>query len=144
MRPRDIGTAAESAIVRVARERGFPMAERRALRGAADAGDILLTAGVIIEAKAGQAAKTASDTLIHNWLDQTERERVNAGAAVAILVTVRPGIGPANAHRWHAHLRSHHHGGAHIRLTLADALVWLRLAGWGEPLPIREHEGAEL
>ena len=33
-RPKDIGTAAESAVVRTARAAGFPLAERLALAGA--------------------------------------------------------------------------------------------------------------
>jgi len=138
-RPRNVGTAAESATVRYARDHGFPMAERRALRGASDAGDVLLCPGVIVEVKAGQAARAASDTLVHNWLEQTERERRNAGADIALLVTVRPGIGAGNAGRWWAHIRSETHRGAPIRLHLADALIWLRALGWGDPL---DEDGA--
>lgn len=133
-RSRDIGTAAETAIVRYAREHGFPMAERRALRGKADAGDVLLCPGIIVESKAGEAARGASDALIHNWLEQTERERRNAGAHIALLVTVRPNIGPRNAGRWWAHLRSDHHGGAPVRMHLANALTWLRTLGYGDPV----------
>lgn len=132
-RPRDIGTAGESAVVRCARARGFPMAERRALRGALDAGDVLLCSGVVLEVKAGQLARTASDALIRTWLKQTERERVNAGADIALLVTVRPGIGAVNAHRWFAHLWSPHYQ-APVRMDLGDALTWLRRLGYGSPL----------
>lgn len=149
-RPKAIGTNAESAVVKSARLRGFPNADRLTLTGAGDRGDVRLTtgltAGVIVEVKGGQAAKTASDNLIDAWLAETERERVNAGAAVAFLVTQRPGIGPANAHRWWAHttlyvlaeLRGYpplsYAGRDTVRLTLDSMLVQLRAAGYGDPL----------
>src|SRR5690606_39625587 len=96
-KPKQIGTAVETAIVRAARTRGFPNADRLTLTGATDRGDIGLCPGVIIEAKGGQQAKTASDALIAKWLTETETERQNAGAAIAFLVTQRPGIGLPNA-----------------------------------------------
>ena len=48
---RQKGTAWESAIVRYLQEHGHPFAERRAMAGALDKGDILLP-GCMIEAKA--------------------------------------------------------------------------------------------
>ena len=39
-RPKAIGTAAETAVVRYLAAHGFPAAERRALHGATDLGDI--------------------------------------------------------------------------------------------------------
>lgn len=155
---KNLGTQAESAVVRAARTRGFPGAERRALAGAADRGDILLAPGLIAEVKGGQAAKTASDAQIATWLAQTETERVHAGADVAILVTARAGIGAPNAHRWHAHLRLTDFlrllgglGGVDlpdphtpVRTTLDDALTLLRAAGYGEPIgdPERPQVGS--
>ena len=47
-KPKRIGTAAETAVTRYARTAGFPLAERRALAGGADLGDILLAPGVIV------------------------------------------------------------------------------------------------
>ena len=101
-RPRDIGTATESAVVRYLRTAGFPHAERRALRGTLDAGDITGVIGVVFECKGGMAAKTASDGLIQLWLDETMRQVANAGADVGILVVQRAGIGEVNAGRWWA------------------------------------------
>jgi hypothetical protein len=145
-RPKAIGTQAETAVVHAARRHGFPGAERRALRGRHDVGDVLLCPGVILEVKGGQAARTASDALVSAWLTETERERVNAGAAVAVLVTVRPGVGPVNADRWTAHLRVGHLAqlrgwpacepvdATPVRLALGDALAILRAGGYGDPL----------
>lgn len=153
-RSKAVGTSAESAVVRAARAHGFPHAERVVLHGNLDQGDVRLTpgltAGCIVEVKGGQAAKTASDGQIEKWLAETERERVNAGADVAILVTARAGIGAPNAHRWWAHWRlsslvwlQERHvyiptalTDAPVRLTLAHSLTLLRHAGYGDtPTP---------
>lgn len=146
-RPKAIGTAAETAVVRAARTRGFPLTDRLTLTGALDRGDIGLCPGIILEVKGGQAAKTASDALIASWLLETERERRNAHAAIGILVTARAGIGAGNAHRWWAHLRlgdvallidrgsytPEELAEQPVRMTLITALVLLRTAGYGEP-----------
>lgn len=152
-RPKAIGTAAEGAVVRAARAHGFPHAERVVLHGTLDQGDIRLTPGltdgVVIEVKGGQAAKTASDGQIDLWLAETERERINARAHHAILVTARAGIGAPNAHRWWAHLplgalallidpgsyTPDHVASRPVRMTLEAALGVLRGAGYGDPLP---------
>jgi hypothetical protein len=108
-RPRNIGTAAESAVRNVLRNY-FPEADRSPLRGSRDQGDIRGTGAFIWEVKAGAAAKGAATTgetapgLIVEWLRQTEVERKNAGARFGVLVTVRRGVGAANAARWWAWL----------------------------------------
>ncbi len=148
-RPKDIGTAAETAVVRAARRLGFSGAERRALHGSTDLGDVLLCPGVIVEVKGGDAARKASDGQISAWLEETQRERLNAGAAVGLLVTQRSGIGAANADRWWAHLSLDQLvalrgliripvaagvDAAPVRLFLGDALLLLQTCGRGEPL----------
>jgi hypothetical protein len=143
-RPKNIGTAVETAIVRAARTRGFPHADRLTLTGAHDRGDIGLCPGVIIEAKGGEQAKNASDGQIAAWLHETEQECKNAHADVAFLVTQRPGIGAPNAHRWWAHwrlgwldnLRDNKRDTTNptiIRLTLNDSLQLIQNAGYGTP-----------
>lgn len=159
-RPKALGTAVESAVVAHARRNGFGGADRLTLSGTADRGDVRLTAGltagVVVECKGGTTAERASDALIASWLDETERERVNAGAAVALLVTKRKGYGAARAGSWWAHARL---GtvcyltssladvsltlaqraalyGLPVRLTLDDALHLLRSAGYGDPLEV--------
>lgn len=156
-KPKAIGTAAESAVVKAARRLGFPHAERVVLHGNLDQGDVRLTpgltAGVVVEVKGGNAARDASDLQILSWLDETETERINARADVAFLVTQRRGVGPARAELWWAHM----HVGrllvlrgairtvipaddAVVRMTLAAALAQLRATGYGDPLeaePVR-------
>jgi hypothetical protein len=151
-RPKNIGTAAETAVVRAARRLGFPHAERVVLHGSTDMGDVRLTpgltAGVIVEVKGGHAAEVASDMQVLVWLAETETERVNANADVALLVTKRKGHGPARANTWWAHLTiqavaalttghlawSHDLNDLPVRMRLDTALVLLRAAGYGQSL----------
>ena len=79
------GTAWESAIVDYLREHGAPHAERRALAGARDRGDIAGIPGIVIEAKA--AAKTELGV----WLAEAETERANDGAALGVVWHKRRG-----------------------------------------------------
>ena len=145
-RPKAIGTAAETAVVRYLRSDGFPQAERRALTGTHDQGDITGTPGVAWEVKGGQAAKTASDGQIAAWLAETAAERINAGAEVGVLITARSGFGAANAGRWWAHIDSDYFTALTgvpipptarpfpLRMSLHHLVTVLRLAGFGEPI----------
>ena len=101
-RSKEVGTQFESDVVRFLRANGFPQAERRALHGTADLGDITGIPGVAIECKGGKAAETASDGQVLAWLGETETERRNAGSDVGVLVVKRKGVGSANAGRWWA------------------------------------------
>ena len=79
-RPMDIGTAAESAVVKVLREHGFPHAERRALHGSIDLGDITGTPGLAWEVKGGTTAKTAPEPIV-----QTVEVKVPVAIACALV-----------------------------------------------------------
>jgi hypothetical protein len=147
-RPKDIGTASESAVVRHIRSNGFDQAERRALRGVDDWGDIAGTPGVAWSVKGGAAAKDASDNLIDAWMAEAEAMRARTGSEVAVLVTQRRGVGEANAGRWHAWLTSttlarllgvgpvfaQAAPAVPVRMLLADACRLLRWAGHGTPI----------
>ena len=65
------GTAFESAIVAYLREHGYPYAERRALAGALDKGDINMGAPVMIEAKNCQTITLAA------WADEVAAQTAN-------------------------------------------------------------------
>lgn len=153
-RPKNIGTAAETAVVRTARTRGFPHADRLTLTGNKDRGDIGLAPGVVLEIKGGEKARAASDLDIERWLTETETERDHANAHVAFLVTQRRGVGYPNAHRWWAWWRLGWlvalvadvptdsvpiHRNLVVRMLLDDALTLIRTAGYGQPLTDQEH-----
>lgn len=151
-KPKAIGTAGETAVVKFLRVNGSPAAERPALHGALDEGDITGTPGVAWEVKAGHAAENASDAQVEAWLAEAEVERVNRGSDVAVLVLKRKGKGAASAGQWWAFLPGSafvylaslaetrgrmsyvlHKPLPAVRLTLADAVRLLRRAGYGDP-----------
>lgn len=70
------GTAWEAAVVGYLRENGVPHAERRALNGSKDRGDIAGIPGVVLEAKSATRIDLAA------WLDETEQERRNDNASI--------------------------------------------------------------
>ena len=105
---KDKGTRAETAVVRYCRG-FFPAAERRALHGRHDVGDILLAPGIIIEVKAGKAAQTASLRKIRDWIAETQREVVNADADLGLLVTQRQGLGLSRVEDWECWSVEHTH-----------------------------------
>lgn len=106
------GTAAETAVVRYAWAQGFSMAERIALAGANDQGDVVLMRDpkIIIEVKAGRSAQTASLGQITKWLDDTRRERDNAQAKHGFLVVQRQGFGNSRVAQWECWTLSDDHG----------------------------------
>jgi Holliday junction resolvase len=79
---RQKGTSWETAIVRYLQERGYPYAERRALSGSRDRGDISGLPGVVIE------AKSCAQIRLSDWIDQAEEERHNAFSGEGIEGTV--------------------------------------------------------
>lgn len=95
-KPKIKGTWAETLVTRFCQERGFPGAERRALAGAGDRGDIALCPGVILEVKNHASPK------LGGWMRETETERVNAGAKYGILVVKPPGFGAVRIPQWWA------------------------------------------
>lgn len=77
------GTAAETAFVRYLNDSGYFHAERRALNGSRDRGDIAGVHGVTIEVK---AAKTLA---LGAWLRELDAEMVNDRTDVGFLA-VKP------------------------------------------------------
>lgn len=145
-----IGTATETAIKDAAHRNGFPLADRLALSGALDRGDVLLAPGLMVEAKGGKQAEKASRGQIMEWLVETETERQNARADLAFLVTKRKGVSAKRAELWFAHftfeswsvLTADHSWSDTLPPVLRDepltiqlrpAFQLCRLAGWGEP-----------
>jgi len=144
----EIGTKAETAVVRYLQTHGWPQAERRRLRGRNDPGDITGTPMLAWSVKGGDAAKLASDELLRKWRERTDDILENVDADYGILVVQRKGFGLANCGRWWAvmwlsELLNLHAEGfipwhdALVRLHLADLCVLLVNAGYGS-LPAGE------
>jgi hypothetical protein len=121
----------------VLRAHGFGGAERRALAGSNDLGDILICPGVIAEVKWGKHAKTASLVDVSRWLRETERERANAGAHLGLLVIQRNGIGTNRASLSRCFFdigalwgRDH----CIVEAPLITVTEILRREGWGDPI----------
>lgn len=105
-RPKQRGTAAETAVVRWCQANGFPWSERLTLTGAHDRGDISLIPGhaVIVEVKAHATAATGQPTAgqLAAWMAETETERSNAGADIGVLVVKRKGT--TDVGQWWAYI----------------------------------------
>lgn len=110
------GTAAETAVVRYLNEHGFPTAERRALAGVNDKGDVTGIPGLVIEIKAGARLE------IPAWLRETADEIANARADHGILVIKPKGKGEKSVGEWWA------------IVPLAEMVELLREVGYGDPL----------
>lgn len=124
-RPKQIGTAAESLTRNWMNDDGWTECHRIAQTGNADQGDLLICSvpfKAIAEVKAGAMAEAASPLQISKWLDETETERVNAGAQIGALIVRRYRRGPAHWDVW---------------LRLKD-IVWLEtgVRGWSD-IPVR-------
>lgn len=76
---RRAGTAWESAVVSYLQSRGWPHAERRALGGANDRGDIAGVVGVVIEAKAAKRVELAA--FLDEALVEAANDRADMGVA---------------------------------------------------------------
>jgi hypothetical protein len=73
------GTAGENGVVAALVDEGWIHAERRALAGTSDRGDIAGIPGVMIE------AKNCGTVTIPKWLREVEVEKANAGAEVGVV-----------------------------------------------------------
>lgn len=94
-RPRRKGTSAESTVVDFLKEHGWPYAERRALAGSLDLGDITGCPGLVWEVKA-----TSHDFHMGAWMTETLDERRNAKADHGILVVKPPRFGEKKIGHW--------------------------------------------
>jgi hypothetical protein len=102
------GTRAEAAVVDYLRSLDWPYAERRALNGAKDRGDIAGVLDVVIEVKDHAAMSLAA------WVDEAVTEGDNDGASIAVVWHKRRGKGsPAD---WY--------------VTMTGATFTELLAGW--------------
>ena len=90
-RPKRLGTEWETDVVRYLREHGAPLAERRALSGSADRGDVAGTE-YVWECKNTAAIDLASG------ITETMQETQNAGARFGFLIVKRRRKSTADAY----------------------------------------------
>lgn len=99
-KPKIKGTMAESAVVSFLRTQGWPHAERLALQGKLDRGDVTGTPGIVWE------VKSVALTNWGKWLREAETERINANAVFGIAVLKPKGIGFTRVGDWWAGMQS--------------------------------------
>lgn len=95
-KPKQKGTAAESAVVSFLHTQGFPYAERLALQGGKDRGDITGIPGIVIEVKACQ------EYSFNGWLKEAQVERDNAMADFGFVVAKPRLVGTTRTGSWYA------------------------------------------
>lgn len=93
-RSKDKGTFAETAVAEYLGHSGFPFAERQALRGSGDRGDVKVCPGVICEVKNDKSFDYSG------WLQETATEKANANAEHAFLVVKPEGVGRTRVGMW--------------------------------------------
>lgn len=94
-RPKNKGTSAESMVVSFLRAHGWPFAERRALTGSVDQGDVTGTPGIVWEVKYAGAGIRMGE-----WVGETLTELLNANADHGVLVIKPRGVGSRNIDKW--------------------------------------------
>ena len=112
------GTSWESEIVKFLQASGVPHAERRALAGSKDRGDIAGLPGVVIE------AKSAARVTLSDWWKEAEEEKANDNAHVGVVWFKRRGKTSAA------------HG--YVLMDGQTLVQLLREAGYISPSPTRE------
>ena len=110
-RSRAKGTSWESNIVDYLRTAGWPHAERRALNGRRDRGDVAGLIGVVIEAKNEASIRLAA------YVAEAEAERANGDADVGVAWIKKRGKTSA--------------GDGYVVMTGAQFTALLKAAGYG-------------
>ena len=94
-RSKQKGTAAETAVKRLAEDLDIPV-RRMALAGQQDEGDVHLWNGeAVIEVKTGDQTVKPSWNQIHAWYQQAVTEAGHSGGGLPLLVLKRAGSGQA-------------------------------------------------
>lgn len=136
-RSKDRGTAAETAGVEYLQSNGFPFAERIALHGNKDRGDIKVCPGVIAEAKNCKTLKLPA------WFAELAEEIENANAKHGFLLIKPEGIGRTRVGQWWAGMTVQGFSDLHEEAGLPGLIpapVWLPGHRYKSELPGRIAE----
>ena len=113
------GTETERLVVRYLQQEGFTRAERRALAGSADKGDVTGIDGVVIEVKGDRSNRLSA------WKTETVKEAENAKAGMYLLV-VR--VAHKSVERWEAHVPWNLLGSGHLEFGWGlEDWQWVRM-----------------
>lgn len=126
------GTWAETKSVEYFGVNGFPFAERVALGGAKDKGDVKLCPGVISEVKNCATLKLPS------WFSELYDEIGNSNAKHGFLTIKPPGIGGTRIGQWWAGMTVEHFSELHIEAGYPEIMadpVWLPGHRYKDALP---------
>lgn len=113
---KDKGTKAETAVVRYAIQCGWPHAERRALSGTGDRGDITGIIGVCIQ------VKDVADPKFSKWFKDTLEQAGRCDDALPILIHKRR---MKNIRKWDAYIPLHFLMGEEAHQL--DPVRWVRM-----------------
>jgi hypothetical protein len=93
-KPKAIGTAAETAVVKWLKLNGYPEARRKVLAGSKDEGDIQVGPGVILEVKSSAtnaAVGQPGTKQLSLWMDQLRAEAYHSDSDFGALVVRKKG-----------------------------------------------------
>lgn len=99
------GTAAETRVVRFLQSRGIE-AERKALSGSEDKGDIKVDGNIIFEVKSGKQTINPTRTQLEEWMRQSNKEGKNSGSS-DYLVIARHSKNPKDYDVWEHNPNDH-------------------------------------
>jgi hypothetical protein len=130
-KPKNRGTAAESAVVKWLHTNGYPDARRQPPTGNKDQGDLWVNLRTIAEVKTRNTAAglgQPGEAELAKWMAETEAERVNAGAWHAVLIVKRRGT--SNPGRWFAYVPATYLANQVAFLDPTNAPISMDLATW--------------
>lgn len=125
------GTHCETAVVSFLRTAGFPYAERLALQGAKDRGDVTGIPGIVVECKNEQTYLWSS------WLAEATVEKVNAQADFGIVAAKPRLVGATRTGEWMAGMYS----GEFARLLLQAKITTF---DEGDKVWVQQMSGANI
>lgn len=118
-RSKQKGTAAETAVVSFLRTVGFPYAERLALQGSKDRGDVTGIPGVVVEVKNEQTYTMSS------WLAEAAAETTNARADYGFVAAKPRLVGNTRVGDWMAIMRAVEFSSLRNNATVLPVQLWV-------------------
>lgn len=115
------GTMAESAVVSFLRTQGFPYAERLALQGGKDRGDITGIPGICIE------VKNENEYTFSSWMNECVVETENSRADFGMVMAKPRLVGTTRTAQWYAIMHAFPWGAltAMAYQNTRDVSVWV-------------------